>query len=263
MSYLYGGYSILLDRASSDSDRVATDNLAQAVYLTYENPLRAGVTGGYQFDANDDFVSEVKANSYFFSGWCKAVRDFEFRFEFGSRLEDVKDGARLLGNEDRTRFKAAAKYMKADLGALSLKYEGKIRKNDDIGSKADFNSIAADFSILKCQKYFDFSGGYSFSTGKYENREKNFEFRDNLLYGNIQSREFCNLSAGVGGQYYRSKRDVNVESFSLHFEAAYRFFRTHRIEAIYNVYNFDDFLVPDDYSTENLVEVNLIKELSF
>lgn len=260
---VYASYNFLFDRAGSDSDLVATDNLAQAAYLTYENPMKAGMTAGYQFDVRDDFENEVKGNSYYFSGWCNALREFEFRFEYGSRVEDVKDGVRLLGDENRTRYKTMAKYTKENVGSLSLKYEGKQRKNNQIESKADYNQIAADFELLGCQKCFNLSGGYSFSVGKYTNREKNFQFKDNILYGELDSKEFCHFSAEFGGQYYRSKRDLNLESFSLHFEATYRFLKNHRIEAIYNVLNFDNFLVDDQYSTANIVEVNLIKELSF
>ena len=259
---VYACYNFLFDRAGSDSDRVATDNLAQAAYLTYENPMKAGVTAGYQFDVGDDFEDEVKANSYYFSGWCKALREFEFRFEYGSRIEDI-DGARLLGDESRTRYKTMAKYTKENVGSLSLKYEWKQRKNNQINSKADYSQIVADFSLLKYQRYFNLSGGYSFSNGNYKNREKNFQFKDHLLYGDIGSKEFHHFSAGFGGQYYRNKRDLDVESFSLHFETAYQFFKNYRIEAIYNVHNFDDFLVTDQYFTANIVEVNLIKKLSF
>ena len=260
---VFAGYNFVFDRAGAKTDPVATDNFAQAVFATYENPRKGGVTAEYQFDVRDDFENILKANSFYFTGWCRAVKGFEFRASYGTRAEDVDEGARLLGNEDRNRFQATARYTKENLGSLTLKYEGKQRKNDQIESKADYNQFGVDMSLLHCQKYFVLTVGYSFSDGKYENPEKGFHFKDNIVYGNIETREYYNLTAGFGGQYYRSKRDANVESFSLDFSGGYRILKTYRLEAAYNVYNFDDFLVSDQYSTTNIVEVNLIKELSF
>jgi hypothetical protein len=260
---LNASYNFLFDRTSSDSDFVATDNISHGVYLNYENPHKTGVTIGYQYGINDDYEDEVQAGSYYFSGFCRAINNFEFRAEYGIKNENVKDGVRLLGDEEQTRHKISAKYTNSKLGSLGIKYESKNRTNDQIGSEVDFRRFATNFSITLQGKYPNFSGGYSYSDGQYANRDMSFEFRDHLIYGNIESKECKHITMGVGGQYYRSKRDLNLESFMLHFQAAWEFMKGHRIEAIYKIHNFDDFLYTDRYFTANIVEMNLIKELSF
>jgi hypothetical protein len=62
--------------------------------------------------------------------------------------------------------------------------------------------------------------------------------------------------------YYR-KRDLDVEHVGLRFNAAYSVAPTYSVKIEYNIQNFDDFLVDDAYYTANIVEVNLIKDLSF
>ena len=255
-------YNLIFDRTGSDSDIIATDNLAHTIYLTGISPGHAGLTVGYQNDINDDFADEVRANSYYASGWFTPNSHFEFRGEFGTRAEKVEDGWRLVGNEDRNRLKISGKYFYAAHGSLSLKYENKQRDNDQLGTSADFNRFAAD-ATLKLTKYGEFSGGYSYSTGDYKDLEQEFEFNDHVLYGDITLREYHRLRAGFGATYYRSKRDIDVESFMLHFMASLRFAENHHLEVVYNVHNFDDFLVTDRYYTANIVEINLIKELSF
>jgi hypothetical protein len=47
------------------------------------------------------------------------------------------------------------------------------------------------------------------------------------------------------------------------FTGSYRFRGTQRAEITYRVFNFDDFLALDQYYTENIVEINLIKSFSF
>jgi hypothetical protein len=259
---LAAGYNFVFDRASSDSDLIATDNLAYSFDLSYARPLKAGITAGYQFDINDDFEDETQANSLYFSGWCKAIREFEFRFEYGNRLEEIREGTRLLGDEDRTRHKLEVKYRRDGQFSIAAKYEGKRRKNEQIGSKADFDRLSCDMALDHFEKWFNLVAGYSFSKGDYENRDKNFEFRDNLIHGHIAFKKIAHILPGFGGQYYRSKRDIDVESFRLTFDVSYQFATSYRFDVEYNVHNFDDFLVSDSYYTANIVEMNLIKEFS-
>ncbi len=250
------------DRTSSDSDIVATDNLAHALYLSRSWPGLARLTAGYQHDINDDFEDAVSANSAYFSGWLKPVPQLEFRGEFGLRAETVDEGSRLLGDEDRTRFKLSAICSSPAAGTINLKFENKRRKNDQLGSETDFSRVSID-KALTFIKYVGFSGGYAFATGDYKNNEQEFKFDTHVLYVDLTSKEYYNLTAGFGAVYYRSKRDLDVESFTLRFSAAYQFKDTYRLEAIYNVHNFDDFLFIDRYYTANIVEIVLTRSLTF
>lgn len=255
-------YYFLFDRTRSDSDIVATDNIAHTFYAMHNWPGLAGLTIGYQYGINDDFEDEVRSNAFYFYGWLRAGQYFEFRGEHGFRTENVDDGARLIGDEDSFRFKFSARYRRPECGSMTFRYEGKSRENDQIGSDIDFSRIGTDIEKI-FQGYGNFAGGYSYSKGDYENIEQQFEFADHVLYGDINTREYNGFDAGFGTVYYRSKRDLDVESFTLRFRAGYRFMEDHRFELRYNVDNFDDFLVRDKYYTSNIVEVSLTKILSF
>jgi hypothetical protein len=255
-------YFFSIDRTSSDSDYVATDNIVHAVYVGYTRLKLAGVTIGYQHDLNDKYFEQAQGNALYASGWLKPVDRIELRAEYGTRAEDVKEGVRLVGNEERNRHKVSVKCRYSENANIALKYEGKTRKNDDIGSKTTFNRAAID-GTYKLAKYGVAQVGYAYVLGKYENATQNFEFADHLVYGDINSAEYHNLTVGIGGTYCRSWRDLNVESSNLRFTAGYRIPKDYRVEVIYNVHNFDDFLVRDQYYTSNIIEVNLIKGLSF
>jgi len=255
-------YYIMLDRTSSDSDYTAYDNLVHAVYAGFTDVRHGGVTVGYQYDVNDQYQEQTEANSFYASGWFKPVPRAELRAEYGNRAEDVKEGVRLLGDEDVNRFKVTGKYRYADVGSIALKYEGKVRKNDDIGSKITLHRATVDCAVA-LKKYGSATAGYSYGKGDYENSTSMFQFADHLLYGDITSQEYYRVTAGAGATYYRSKRDLDVESFNIRCSAAFRFYDDLRLEAIYNAHNFDDFLVRDQYYTANIVEINLTKGLSF
>ncbi len=254
-------YNFIFDRASSDSDLVATDNIVHSFYATYTRPALASVTVGYQNGINDDFYDAVKSDAFYFSGWFKPRSQLKFKVSHGFRAEKVDEGARLVGDEDRIRFTISGKCSCPDYGSLEIKYQIRNRNNDDIGSEVDFSRFSAEAILTKLQ-YGDISAGYSYSLGEYENPEQEFEFADHLLHGDITFKEYRDFVFGFGAVYYRSKRDNDVESFTLNFKGLYNIQNGLAIEAKYNVHNFDDFLVKDRYYTANIVEINLIKSIS-
>jgi hypothetical protein len=110
---------------------------------------------------------------------------------------------------------------------------------------------------------FIFSGGYSYSRGDYDNNDAEFEFTSQQVYLNIDSKAYRGFVAGFGLSYFRNKLDLDDESVNMSFRGSYRFKGGNRVELVYRVFNFDDFTILDNYYTENIIEFNLIKSLSF
>jgi hypothetical protein len=260
--YLSATYVSYFTRAGSDRDFVETDNLAHLIYISYNPPQKFGLTAGYQYDINDDYADVVKADSYYLSGRLKPFEGIELNAVYGIRAEEVDEGARLVGDEDRARFKIQGKYHKPDIGSVKIGVESRSRINDKLDSEADFNRYFVQ-SNLNSLEYFIVSGGYSYSRGDYDNAGADFEFESQQVNLNINSREYRNLTGGFGLTYFRSKLDLDTESINLLFTGSYRFRGTQRAEITYRVFNFDDFLALDQYYTENIVEINLIKSFSF
>ena len=90
-----------------------------------------------------------------------------------------------------------------------------------------------------------------------------FEYESHQVNADVTTREYMNFTGDFGIVYFRNKLDLDTESINLLFSGIYSFDEGLRAEAIYRVFNFDDFLFLDQYYTENIVEVNLIKSFSF
>jgi hypothetical protein len=71
------------------------------------------------------------------------------------------------------------------------------------------------------------------------------------------------LSAGLMVIYYKSGEDLDTEGSDLRLTGQYSFMNENRIELIYNIFNFDDFLFRDHYYTANIVEIKIIKSFNF
>lgn len=271
-------YRFKFDRASSDSDLVATDNLTNAFYLSYAPTGVARLTAGYQYGINDDYEDEVKSNSLYFSAWLRPVPVLELEGEYGTRTEEVKDGARLIGDEDWNRHKFSVTIQDRDLGSFALSGESKKRENDQLGSETTFDRYSADlmaFSgdypsfdlpLLGDCKLKSLSAGYAYATGNFENATQSFEFEDNVLYGAAKLQLAEKFTAGHRFTYHRSKADLDVESFRLLFSGELEIADGFSVEALYRVQNFDDYSVRnpyDEYYTANIVEINIVKGLKF
>jgi hypothetical protein len=254
-------YIAKLNRAGSSDDLVDTDNLAHMVYLSYSSPKRFGATLGYQYHINDDFEDAIISNSYYLGGWLAPSDRITFKFEQGIRAEEVDEGSRLVGNEDRTRTRIYGTFKGSEQFTLKAGFELKSRENDQIGTSADYDRIYLE-PVINYSDNLTLSGGYSLSRGEYENTVNTFEFRTHQVFGNIDIRPFEMLTGGFGIDYFRNEEDLDSEAINLLFRAVYSYDHGLRGELTYRVLNFDDLLIIDKYYTGNIVEFNLIKSFS-
>jgi hypothetical protein len=260
-------YSFFFDRARRTGDLAATDNIVNALYAGKTFRRLAGVNVGYRYHINDDAVDELKGNSYFASGWVRPVSDVTLRAGFGTEDTDVNAGRTLTGDRESDRYWASAQYrLPEQYGSVRVKIEDKQTENPDIGSKADFVRAGCDF-FVQHDMYGELRGSYSYQNGEYTNAAGSFEFSDHIISGDVWTAEYRKARAGFGGTYQRSRQDLDIESFTLRFSAAYRILDEYRLEGRYSAYNFDDLSDFNDrtmpytrYYTGNVVEISIARD---
>ncbi|MFH2036305.1 MAG: hypothetical protein ABIJ45_07880 [Candidatus Zixiibacteriota bacterium] len=255
-------YSFIFDRTRASSDTVATDNIAHNFYLSHTMPGKLKATVGYQNGIQDDYDNAVKANHFYLGLWSKPIDKLTVRGSYGSGREDVDEGTRHIGDEERTRIKFSAKYNDEKWGILQLKYNSKSRENKDLSSDIEYNQFDLHYT-LPIIEYASATIGYTNTIGEFENAETAFEFCDNIYYADLNSEYFKKFNLGFGLDYYRSKRDLDVESINLRFNGSYTFAKGYTFGVEYKVHNFDDLLYYDQYYTGNIVTVKLSKSLNF
>lgn len=254
-------YAFVFDRAGSDFDLVPTDNLTHAVYLSHTQSKKSNVTVGYQYGINDDDKASVQSSGLYASAWYAFTSKVELKADFGSKAEEVRDGSRLLGDEDWARYRASGRWRFSDHGSLKLRIENIRRENDQIETSVDFIRAGGDVSIMV--RNVTFSGSYSYGDGDYENPEELFSFTDHVLSGDLLLPEWQHIQLGGGAVYYRSKRDLNVESFALRFSGEYHLGDHYTMGVNYTADNFDDLTKLNEYYTANIVEITIARDISF
>jgi len=255
-------YSFIWDRAERTGDVVATDNIRNAIYAGKVWRGVGGVTLGYRYALNDDFFDEESTTGYYVAGWYRPVERLKLEANFGMDETEVDEGRTLVGQESFIRNRFAASY-KTDLGTVRGTYSLRKTENEDIGSEATYGKFSVDVYAEKFG-YGRFFGSYSFLDGDYTNDGGVFEFRDHVIDADLYTTYFSMFEVGMGGTYYKSQQDLDVESFSLRVSGIYHFMPKHRLEATYSAHNFDNFNDPlpyTEYYTANVVNVSIIHEL--
>jgi hypothetical protein len=257
-------YSFIFDRARRTGDVSATDKITNAIYAGKTWRGVGGVEAGYRYRMNDDYFDELSTSAYTATAWYRPIPAVTLKAGFGTSGKEVNEGATLTGEKEFTRIYGQIRY-RYEFGTARLKYENRQTDHDDIGTTADFNRLTADASAQ--YDYGTVSASYSYLDGEYENIDGAFAFTQHIVAGEIMSSTYYGVQLGFGGDYFRTKRDIDVESFTVTLKGVYHFMDTHALRVTYHAINFDDFDAFDfpstytDYYTGNILEVTLTKEL--
>ena len=240
------------------------DNILTTAMLGKSFERLGGIQVGYEQRVADDFTNKTTSKGYIFNGWCRPINNLYVSGRFTTRKKDVDAGSILTGTESGNRGQVMVSYSDTTWGVASVRWQSRIRKNDDLNTKVEYQSISPSLEF-KLKSYGRLVGTYSYSTGKFNNMSSkvSYEFLDHVVTGTYYLPTWHNLTADVGGTFYASRRENDIEKSNLNFGASYTFLNEYHLEARYNVFNYDNYLINDSYYTGNIVEVNLIKDISF
>ena len=171
------------------------------------------------------------------------------RAGYGAHTLDIDDGRTLLGQRDRERAWASARYS-FEIGWVRLKLMAHETDYEAIESSADYFRGSADWS-LDILEYGTVIGQYAYYKGDYSNSGGRFLFTDHSISGDIVSTEYKHARIGFGGTYWRSRRDQDIESFSVRFTGWYTLPQGLGLEVSYRSHTYDDF---NDPSFRELVD---------
>ncbi len=257
-------YRVIYDMTKHVGFRRETDNIAHTFVLGKNWGRMGGLQAGYEQRTADDFIDKTSSDGLTGNAWFRPTRHWSFSARVSSQDKDVVEGTSLTGAESVVRSRLSAVFTDTSWGHVGVAYQSRCRTSDDLNSKVDYRSLSPDISF-KTKQFGRLEASYSYTTGKFENMSDavGYEFQDHLLTGTVFLPTWQNLTVDVGGTYYRSRRSQDIEKSRLNFGAMYTVQEEYHLEVRYNVFNYDNFLLNDSYYTGNIVEVNIIKDLSF
>lgn len=254
-------YAFVFDRAGNQSDPVETDNLTNAVYVTYARARQLIATAGYQHGITDDFGRDVRTSGFYGSLTLRSGKRFEFKANAGTRAEELNEGSRLLGDEDWNRYRGSLKYTFADGSYCRLTGESQTRENSLIGTSVDAIRGGAELSLAL--RGWTVSGTASYSEGEFTNSDGMFSYIDRSISADLQLPRWHGIQLSGRTVYYRASGELYIESFHNSVGLDVRLDRLYSLRGSYSADVFDDFDLINQFSTTNIVEVSIARELSF
>ena len=257
-------YRLRVARTEHSAEPASTDNYVNTFSLGYKHKKTAGLKIGYENRITDDIYNRTTSDGFLFSGWLRYTDLILLRGQFSGRTRDISDGKTLTGQSDHIKHQLSLR-LNRDWAALTIRYAGQIKSNDEIDTEAEYNSFSAEFQARK-EGYGSLNFTYSYMVGEFDNRsgdeKQDFEFSDHMLTGGIHPEIYYNFETALELTYYRSYRDTDFEKIGFHIEAAYLLPQDYKLGLSYSAYNFDNFLVNDRYYTGNIVNLYLIKSFT-
>jgi hypothetical protein len=134
------------------------------------------------------------------------------------------------------------------------------REFPDIRVKSE-GRTAAGHARYRYRDWGGVSGTYTFAEEKYDDLAGAFDVNSHAVTARLDFEKIKRLRLGGGVTYLEVGEDLDIEKSILFFEGEVAVLDDLRLEAKYNVYNYDDYLIRDRYYTANVVWFNVAYDL--
>lgn len=253
-------YRFFGSRVDDSATGLKTDYLRNDVDGTWYNPI-GNLTAGWGYVTNDDDWTLTKYDVWRVGGTFKYEQSVTAKVSYASSEKEDQEGLTLLKDMEASRFKASIQANPRSDLTLGVGYADRDRKFPLIDVSTSGQRWNA-FGRLVYPGWGAINVDYSYSDDEYVDRLAGFEADNSTIGGRIDLERFSNLRLSFGATYLDIGKDLDIEKSILSFEGHYDLLKDYFVEAKYNVYNYDDYVLLDRYYTANVVWLNVGYRLS-
>jgi len=229
----------------------------------------ATLSGGYGWEAWDD---DRSVTTYDNIRAALALRDpgdkVTARFAWSTRNKEDEEDITLLRDTEYARWDARIDTKPVTGITVGGRFAERTREMPDVGAQADGFYASA---YGRYDRQFSGDSGvdaahvelsYQYSDDDYDNAVGAYHVKSNFVTGRVHADVFDKVKAGAGVTFMSISEDLDIDKSILSFDLGYALPRGFSVDAKYNVYNYDDYLVDGRYYTANVVWVNVGYEFS-
>lgn len=253
-------YRFYFSRIDNEVTRLKTDNVRNDVDLVWYNEL-GSVFGGFGYVTNDDDRSLTENNVWRlganvgYKNWVRA------KVSYAAANKTDQEQLTLLKDIESSRFKAKITSQPTEYLSLGVGYVDRIREFPIINVKATGQRYSA-YGRVDEPGLGALVLDYSYSEDEYDDLVAGFATTNHTVTGRVDFTMVEDLRLSAGLTYLDIGEDLDIEKSIVMFEGEYAFLDDWFVEAKYNVYNYDDYVLLDRYYTANVVWLNLGYNLS-
>jgi hypothetical protein len=248
-------YNFYASRIDDKGTRLETDNIRNNFVLTYYHNY-GQFYGGYGYETNDDDLTLTSYQTYLFGVSYRYEKKLRAQLEIGDRHKDDQGKTTLLEDIQTNRLLASLRYRILDDLYLGGKLTYRRRNFQAINVESEGELYNA-YGGYEYPGWGSLVADYSYSIDNYKDIGSRFDVNTHIATARLQIDRIDNLVLVGGATYLDIGQDLNIEKSILFFEGKLTFGKDFFVEAKYNVYNYDDYLVMNRYYTANAVWINV------
>ncbi len=247
-------YQFFATRVDDHATRLKTDNIRNNVDVVWYHHA-GNLTAGYGYVTNDDDRTLTKYDVWRVGGSYDYNHQVKARVSYASNQKQDTEELTLLKDMDASRFRADLTFdptTNLTFGAGYLDRERKFPLLDVSAKGTRYNA----FTRLAFPGWGAVNVDYSYSDDQYVDRLTGFRADNSTVSGRVDFEHIKDLRLSFGATYLDIGKDLDIEKSILSFEGHYNVGKDYFVEAKYNVYNYDDYVLLDRYYTANVVWLN-------
>jgi hypothetical protein len=244
-------YNFHASRIDDQGTALETDNFRNNFILTYYHDY-GQFYGGYGYETNDNNFTLTSYQTYLFGVSFNYAKKVRAQLEIGDRNKNDQGKTTLLEDIQSNKLLASLRYKILDELYLGGKITYRRRDFATINVESEGELYNA-YGGYEYPGWGSFVADYSYSVDNYKDIVGRFDVNSHITTARLQIDRIKDLVLVGGATYLDIGQDLNIEKSILFFEGKLMFGEGYFVEAKYNIYNYDDYLVLNRYYTANVV----------
>lgn len=258
-------YNFSANRIDNESTGLTTDEFRNNFDATYR--YRYGsISGGYGYETNDDDRSSTNFNAWRTAATFLYPGRVTAKIRYANRSKEDVEKHTLLRDSETSTLSGKLDLRVVEELTLGGRYTVRRRDLPDIDVEIEGLKthlfVRYDYRLpgdIRGNIYVD----YSYADDEYDDRVGSFDVKSHIITSRVDSRPLKNVKLVGGVTWVDIRGDLEIEKAIIFFEGTYTFRDVYHIEAKYNIYNYDDYILTDRYYTANVFWINFGYDFQF
>jgi hypothetical protein len=249
------------DHEATDLKTIRFQNIADA---TYHHPY-GHLNAGYAYETNDDRTL-THYNSWRAGGSFRLAREggqgswLTAKLDYAERTKKDEEQLTLLRDVEASKLRGSLELRPVEPVVVGGRYLNREREMPDIAVKAE-GEVWSGWLRAEHKAWGSVSADYSWTKDTYTDLVAGFVAGSSIVTARADFVRIRNLTLAGGVTYLDIGEDLDIEKSMVFAEGSFRFLKDYRLEARYNCYNYDDYILLDRYYTANVLRIDLAYDL--